>query len=452
MAQYFYDRQIRRYIQQFIRLFGGFDVQMGINDQKMPIYQTVPVRYGDTNRMAAHITRENSENVINTVPFISCYVTGLDMAPERRMNQQHVDKVQVYEKAIDETTGEYTGEVGNRYTVERHMPVPYNLTMNCDIWSSNTDQKLQLLEQIMVLFNPTLNIHTTDNPLDWSSLAYVEMKSSQWSSRSVGASVDDIIDVSTLTFEMPIFINPPAKLKQQKLIYTVINQLYNLDDVNLDAFDANEEFDTTSLQYVTVTLDDMKVKFEDNKAFLLNESGTQVNTDIGGLLDWAKFLIPFGELREGISQIRMRKSSAPNDMDNDIIGRLTFDANNVNALNVDIDTSTLPTNTLTAVNGVLDPLQNYPGDGSVAAAVVGARYIITNNIPTGPEWAGLTATKNDIIEYNGTNWTVSFDSSAIITQQYVENIISNDQLEWSDGDWINSHEGIYNSGFWRLYI
>ena len=176
MAQYFYDRQIRRYIQQFIRLFGGFDVQMGVNDQKMPIYQTVPVRYGDTNRMAAHITRENSENVINTVPFISCYVTGLDMAPERRMNQQHVDKVQVYEKAIDETTGEYTGEVGNRYTVERHMPVPYNLTMNCDIWSSNTDQKLQLLEQIMVLFNPTLNIHTTDNPLDWSSLAYVEMK------------------------------------------------------------------------------------------------------------------------------------------------------------------------------------------------------------------------------------------------------------------------------------
>ena len=268
----------------------------------------------------------------------------------------------------------------------------------------------------------------------------------------MGASVDDIIDVSTLTFEMPIFINPPAKLKQQKLIYTVINQLYNLDDVNLDAFDANEEFDTTSLQYVTVTLDDMKVKFEDNKAFLLNESGTQVNTDIGGLLDWAKFLIPFGDLREGISQIRMRKSSAPNDMDNDIIGRLTFDANNVNALNVDIDTSTLPTNTLTAVNGVLDPLQNYPGDGSVAAAVVGARYIITNNIPNGPEWAGLTATKNDIIEYNGTNWTVSFDSSAIITQQYVENIISNDQLEWSDGDWINSHEGIYNSGFWRLYI
>jgi len=451
MAQYFYDRQVRRYIQQFIRLFGGFDVQMGVNDQKMPIYQTVPVRYGDTNRMAAHITRENSENIINTVPFISCYVTALEMAPERRMHQGHVDKVQVYEKAIDDTTGEYTGEVGNRYTVERHMPVPYNLTMNCDIWTSNTDQKLQLLEQIMVLFNPTLNIHTTDNPLDWSSLAYVEMKSSQWSSRSVGASVDDIIDVSTLTFEMPIFINPPAKLKQQKLIYTVINQLYNLDDVNLDAFDAKEPFDTSSLQYITVTLDDMKIKFENDIAYLFNESGTNLDEN-GALLDWSKFLTPFGELREGISQMRIRKSNAPNDTDNDIIGRLSFNTGNVNALNVDVDTSTLPTNTLTAVNGVLDPLQNYPGDGSVDAAVIGTRYIITNDIPNGGEWAGLNAYTNDIIEYNGSIWTVSFDHSAVTTQQYVENILSDDQLEWTGSEWINSHEGIYNAGFWRLYM
>ena len=107
---------------------------------------------------------------------------------------------------------------------------------------------------------------------------------------------------------------------------------------------------------------------------------------------------------------------------------------------------------MTAVNGVLDPLQNYPGDGSVDAAVIGARYIITNNIPGGPLWAGLNAYTNDIIEYNGSIWTISFDSNAVTTQQYVENILSNDQLEWTGTEWINSHEGIYNAGFWRLYL
>ena len=123
--QYFYDKQIRRYIQQFIRLFSGFSVQMGKNEEDLPVYQQVPVRYGDISRMAAHIQRENSENVMNTVPFISCYVTSLDMFAERRTYQDHVDKVQVNEKKFDQTTGKYTNELGNQYTIERYAPVPY---------------------------------------------------------------------------------------------------------------------------------------------------------------------------------------------------------------------------------------------------------------------------------------------------------------------------------------
>ena len=94
---------------------------MGYTDDKLPLFQQVPVRYGDINRMAAHITRENSENIVNTVPFISCYVTDLNMAPERRIDQTHVDKVQVREKKYDDNTGEYLNEIGNTYTVERYM-------------------------------------------------------------------------------------------------------------------------------------------------------------------------------------------------------------------------------------------------------------------------------------------------------------------------------------------
>ena len=55
------------------------------------------------------------------------------------------------------------------------MPVPYKLTMNCDIWTSNTDQKLQILEQIFMLFNPSLEIQTTDNYIDWTSLSVLNM-------------------------------------------------------------------------------------------------------------------------------------------------------------------------------------------------------------------------------------------------------------------------------------
>ena len=449
--QYFYDKQIRRYIQQFIRLFSGFNVQMGLNDDRLPIYQKTPVRYGDVNRMAAHITRENSENIVNTVPFISCYVTELNLAADRRTYQEYEEKVQVFEKKMDDTTGKYKNEVGNRYTIERHAPVPYNLVMNCDIWTSNTDQKLQLLEQIMVLFNPTLNIRTSNNPFDWSALSYVEMTNSVWSSRSVGSSVDDIVDVATLTFNMPVFINPPAKVKQQKLIYNIINELYSLDDENLDKFIANESFDKTTLQYTVITLDDRKLKYENGKAYLYNNEGTNLDAS-GNKLEWAKELKPFGTLREGISQLRLRKSSDPSDSDNDIIGRLEFDASDKNALVVTVDAGTLPTNNLTAIDAVINPQSNYPGDGTVTAASIGQRYLLTQDLPAHTNWTNAVAGVDDIIEYNGTTWVVSFDSSTVSDQKYVTNISSTDQLEWNGTDWFNSHEGMYKAGFWRIYI
>ena len=452
MAQYFYDKQIRRYIQQFIRLFAGFNVQMGKDDDGLPIYQQVPVRYGDINRMAAHITRENSENVVNSVPFISCYVTALNMLPERRTYQDYTEKMQVFEKKFDQESGQYLNERGNSYTVERHAPVPYMLQMNCDVWTSNTDQKLQLLEQILVLFNPTLDIRTSSNIVDWSALSHVEMTNTTWSTRSVGSSIDDIIDVSTISFDVPVYINPPAKVQQQKLIHTVINELYSLTDEGLDAFDNNLPFDRSTLEYTIVTYEDKKARFENDKLYLLNADGTNLN-DEGTVLDWTEETKPFGVIREGISQLRLRKNgSDPSDKSNDIIGKLSFDPNNVNALLVDIDDTTLPANTVNAVNAIVDPQRNYPGDGTVPAPVAGQRYILLNDIPQNAYWSGLNAKKYDIVEYNGSAWIVSFDSANVNTTEYVTNVATQDQLEWSGSEWLNSNEGVYNAGYWRLYL
>jgi len=449
--QYFYDKQIRRYIQQFIRLFSGFNVQMGKDDNNLPVYQKVPVRYGDINRMAAHITRENSENVVNSVPFISCYVTALNMLPERRTYQDYTEKVQVFEKRFDDETGKYSNERGNGYTIERHAPVPYMLQMNCDIWTSNTDQKLQLLEQILVLFNPTLDIRTSSSIVDWSALSHVEMTNTTWSTRSVGSSIDDIIDVSTISFDVPVHINPPAKIQQQKLIHTVINELYNLTDEDLDNFREELPFNKSTLEYTVVTFEQKKARYENGQLYLIKKDGTNLN-DQGTILDWQEELLPFGVVRDGISQLRLRKGTDPGDKDNDIIGRLNINASDPNSLYVDIDETTLPANTLVAVNAIVDPTKNQPGDGTVPTAITGQRYIVLNDIPLNPAWTNLQAKRYDIIEYNGSAWVVSFDSSNINTTEYVTNVSSNDQLEWNGKEWLNSNEGVYNAGFWRLYL
>ena len=99
-------------------------------------------------------------------------------------------------------------------TVERLMPTPYTLEMTADIWSTNTDQKLQIMEQILMMFNPSLEIQTTDNYVDWTSLSVVELENVNFSSRSIPVVTESEIDESQLGLKTPIYISPPTKVKK----------------------------------------------------------------------------------------------------------------------------------------------------------------------------------------------------------------------------------------------
>ena len=120
----------------------------------------VPVRYGDMNRQVAQITKKNSENVVASAPFIACYIKNLEFARDRIQDPTFVSKINIRERAYDEMGNEYLNTQGANYTIERIMPTPFNLTFTTDIWTTNLDQKLQLFEQISVLFNPSMEIQT----------------------------------------------------------------------------------------------------------------------------------------------------------------------------------------------------------------------------------------------------------------------------------------------------
>ncbi len=447
---YFYDKQFRRYIQQFIRIFAGFQYIKGYTEQGDPIYHTTPVRYGDISRMAAHIQRENSENTLSTVPFISCYVTGLAPDVNKRVFPQFEEKMTVIEKEYNTNTNSYENNQGSTYTIERHMPVPYTMTMQADLWSSNTEQKMQMLEQILVLFNPSLNIHTTNNPLDWSSLSVVELTGTQWTNRGIPSGVDDIIDISSLTFEMPILINPPAKVNKSSMIHTVITNLHEVATGDAESIKVLNDINAITTSYTVVAVDN-KVKLDVTggvaTAQILGKTGA-----VEAGLRWDTIFTQYGsELREGVSQIRFKQTDDPSDMTTDIIGRLSGDGSQ-NTLTVTLDNSTITADTQTAVDAVINPQTSYPGDGTLTAAVNGDRYLVLDEVPSGGTWGTISAKKNDIIQYNGTIWSVSFDASNTSTTEHTTNTTTMDKLKWTGSQWVNAYEGTYNSGFWRIYL
>ncbi len=451
MMQFFYDEQIRRYLTQFMRILGGFSVKTGKDKNGNESYMQVPVRYGDINRMAAHIMKNQSENAINTVPFISCYVTDLQISADRRLNPTHVDKVRVYEKKFDPAAGQYIeGEVGNTYTIERYMPVPYDLTVQVDIWTSNTDQKLQILEQLLVLFNPSINVKLNDNPFDWSNLTYMELVNVIWSVRQVPQGTDDIIDVAALNFTIPILINPPAKVKRQTLIHSILTEIKKLQ--NSESLDWVPSDPIPNKQWVVVTFEDLKlqVQIEGDKATLLNKTGGTTD-DNGMLLSWEKMLKPYGEVKFGISNLRLRRGPDPSDFTQDIIATMdSIDPSAPNVINITIDSSSLPDSTIPAINAVIDPSRVAPGKG-LADAVLGQRYLVINDVPNNAFWGVINAKANDVIEYNGSSWIVSFDSASN-SNAVVLNITTGLLYEWRNSQWISAVEGTYQNGWWRIYL
>ncbi|MDA8915646.1 tail sheath stabilizer and completion protein [bacterium] len=442
---YWYDGQVKRYLQQLIRIFSHF--QVAENTSNGVNYNTVPCRYADQSRMVAQILRNNSENAISSAPFIACSIQSLQVARDRIHEPNFVSTSQVAEREFNTNTGKYEPTQGNLYTVQRYMPVPYNLTLQVDIWTTNTDTKLQIMEQILILFNPNIQLQSNDNPLDWSNVFEVELTDVAWSSRSVPQGVDESIDVATLSFAVPIWISPPAKVKKQSIIQQIVTDVHetnSIEDLGFDSDLADFFKQVPDTAEIVTTPGDYKLQIDGASAVLLDSA-------YNGVV-WSDLI----EMQGQLSATSKLKLNITNDSDNDldaVIGSVSVNTLDSTKLVFNIDTETLPANTLSNVNKILDPRTTYPGDGTLDAAVLGQRYLISENLDkeAWPNW-NIDAKSNDIIEYDGTKWTIAFDASTIDTVHYITNTYTTKQYKWYNNSWISSHEGVYNTGFWRLLL
>ena len=221
-VEYYYGSQLRAYRVQLIRAFSNFKVKFGTNPDGSTLLHRVPCRWGETSRLAETIINAGSENQMPSAPFISIYTTSMSLAPERRQAPSLVSTVNVNERDYD---GKYLNTPGNRYTVKRYMPVPFNLTVNVDFWTSNLSQKEELFEQTQVLFNGMVDMQTSNNPLDWTLFSTIEPTNITWSSRTIPVGTENPIDVMTVEYKIPIWINPPALVEYQKLIEQVVTNI-----------------------------------------------------------------------------------------------------------------------------------------------------------------------------------------------------------------------------------
>ena len=144
---HFYDGQIRKFLTQFIRILSNFSVETGRGKDDQITLRAVPVVYGDMTRQVANSIRQNSENALQYAPKIAAYVRELNYDRERMQNPYHIEKQHLRARDVGED-GNYTNELGAGYTVEKGMPAPLRLEVSADMWTTKTDQKPTINEQL----------------------------------------------------------------------------------------------------------------------------------------------------------------------------------------------------------------------------------------------------------------------------------------------------------------
>jgi len=348
------------------------------------------------------------------------------------------------------------------------------MRINADIWASNTDQKLQILEQILVLFNPSLEMQTTDNFIDWTSITVVNLENVTWSNRSIPVGVDSEIDVSSLTFSIPIYISPPTKVKKMGVITNVITSMFDetrgtiesgVSAPELNQYDDFARPGSTVNEFGSKAQSEAasqmaNVNYNTYGVYLEAGSAQLIARGIVGNVNWREIFEALPDTyRADVSRIYLTSV----DNANTVTGTFTLNPFDEGKIEVNFDTDTFPTDSVisnrTSIDYIIDPTRFNPTDvkiaglrlllledvGSVDAVEVSAAWRNTDG-------TGLIASANDIVEWDGAKWSIVFDASATTELTYTTNLNTGTQYRYKDGEWFKSIEGDYPIGTWRIEL
>lgn len=437
-----YDAQTRRFITQIVNAFSGFQHQ--IIDDGNPVLQRVPCTYAQQNKQVATILKNNSDNVLLSVPMFTVWISGIDYRRENTVAPTNITQLEVFERKYE--NGEYTSEPGNRYLVERISPTPCRAHIQVDLWTSNMEQKLQIYEQIMTTFNGDFDIQNSDNPLDWASKTRVMFESFEWSTLPAAIGNSSDLDVASWKLYFDFYLNPPAKVKRLDIIERVIANISAGSIANITTDEVGEDswshIDNAELLFRSVsTPKDATVIVENNKLILKNYL-------------WEDLVVSYGEIESGVTKFSLfddedRKGSI------NIIGTVTT-TTNPSVLIWTPDLDTLPTNTLMPVDNVVNPLKQRPGN-ELPLPINGTRYIITSEIGNSVSWGlvatnGLFADYGDIIEYRNGMWIRVFKAASEKDNHVLVCKANNTQLSFSNNEWSSAINGHYPNQFWNLEV
>jgi len=150
LGQQFYHETIRKVVVAFGTMFNN--IQLVRKDNSGNIIQTmkVPLAYGPRDKYLTRLDEDAdlTKSVAVTLPRIGFEINNLTYDPTRKLN-----RVQKFKKV----KGDKNDQLDTQY-----MPVPYNLEFTLYIMAKQSEDALQVVEQILPYFQPDYTITIND--------------------------------------------------------------------------------------------------------------------------------------------------------------------------------------------------------------------------------------------------------------------------------------------------
>lgn len=228
---FYYNKQITSYILQFMAIFYGIQVLVGKNATRDQALVPVPIHYGNQDRVVAAILGGNTQNAPISLPRMSAYVRGFTYAAQQAKGTGTSRR-----NAYVPVGGLIPEDIE---VVYQRMPTPYLMDIDLSIFASNNEQHHQILEQIMPLFDPTLQIQVSDALFDMKKITSVELMNGPTTVSPYPSNAENRIIQSTLSFRILIQIDIPAIVRKNFIekIYLRIGTIADSDVTNQEIID-----------------------------------------------------------------------------------------------------------------------------------------------------------------------------------------------------------------------
>ena len=216
-----YHELIRKTIVAFGTLFNDLYIYRRSSTGKINQKMKVPLAYGPKQKFLARIDQDSTRGADNvkttalTLPRIGFELTGLTYDPGRKLN-----RIQKFKKV----KGADSKSLSNVY-----MPVPYNVSFTLFTMAKNSEDALQIVEQILPMFQPDYTVSLNVMPqLDIVRDVPIILNDVTYEDSYDGAFTERRVLMYTLSFTAKMYLYGPVT--SQKIIKRVqVDQYTNTD-------------------------------------------------------------------------------------------------------------------------------------------------------------------------------------------------------------------------------